>query len=160
MVLLLSAITAIFVLRALAGARLVSNSRFTKIREIAHGSHSILKDNKLFMDLLTINLLSIAVMALRFIVAFRAINYKASFILSFTAAQAKTLAIFLNLTPSGIGIAEFSAGVVSRLTDKNLNVGVYAASIDRVVSIVTLLAISLFSAVYFYRYKIRPKGRS
>lgn len=150
---LLSFLTAlsVFMLKLMTGAKILLGLKIEKINNIASEANRILSDNKLLASLLYINILAIAAMGLRFFIAFRALNYKTSFILPFLAGQAKTLAVLINLTPSGIGVAELSAGIVSGLTDKNINIGIYAASIDRIVSILALFVIFTFAIIYFRR---------
>ena len=143
----------VFVLKLMTGTKFFPGLKLEKINKITSEANSILNDSRLLTGLLYINILAIAAMALRFLIAFRALSYKTSFILPFMAAQVKTLAVLVNLTPSGIGVAELSAGIVSGLTDKNMNIGIYAASIDRIVSILTLFVIFTIAVIYLRRHE-------
>lgn len=140
-------------LKTLAKKERFFGMKLKKIKPVILGSSMILGDAALLSKLFVVNLFSMLAIGLRFSVAFRIVSYKASFVLSVLAGQVKTLAMLLNITPSGLGLAEFSAGIVSSITNRNLNIGVYAASVDRIISVVVLLVISIVAFIYLYRRK-------
>lgn len=128
--------------------------RLSKINIFIRDVSVILEDKKLLRRIFLINIAGIVVMGLRFFEAFKMLNCKAPPILSLLAGQIKTLAMLINITPSGLGVAEVSAGIISGITSNNINIGIYAATIDRIISIITLIFICLF---YFGR-KVRRCG--
>lgn len=124
--------------------------KWEKLGLLGSGLRYILGEGFLLVKLIAVNLASIIVMGLRFFVSFRALSYSASFLLSLLCALGKKVVVIIGIAPSGLGISEAFAGAISELMKGGLEVGVFAASIDRVISIIVLIPVS---AVSFYFLK-------
>lgn len=129
------------------------NFKWEKLGLMGSGLKFILGDTVLFIKLIAVNLASIIVMGFRFFVCFRALSFNASFLLSLLCAQAKKVLVIIGIVPSGLGISEAAAGAISEVMKDGLEVGVFAASLDRVVSILVLIPISMFSFYYLKNLK-------
>ena len=81
------------------------------------------------------------------------VSFSAPILLSFLAGGVKILAMALSIIPSGLGIAELFAGGISNMMDSGVNIGVYAAFIDRIVSIIVLLVVGTISFGYLYKHR-------
>jgi uncharacterized protein (TIRG00374 family) len=143
--LFVSMLVAVVVMRKLAHAKELFGFKIKRVNELVREANTILEDKKLLSRMFLINIFTIAIMGLRFFEAFKMLSYKAPVILSILSGQVKTLAMLINITPSGIGVAEVSAGLISGVASNNVNIGIYAATIDRVISILVMLVICLFS---------------
>jgi len=137
-------LASISVVQLLVRREKVLGIKLEKINTMIKEASVILEDKKLLKEIFFINVVSIVVMGLRFFEAFKILNFKAPLILSLLAGQIKTLAMLINITPSGLGVAEVFAGLVSGITYNNVDIGIYAASIDRIVSVLVLIIICIF----------------
>lgn len=137
----------------------VGKVKTRKIKDGIQELHLLLSDRALLLELFMINIGIIAIMAFRFAIAFKVLNYKASFMLSFLAGQMKSLAVLVNLSPSGLGLAELLAGVMSKMAGGNIAIGIYAASVDRGVSVVVLIVLSILSLVYLKKRHVFNAGK-
>ena len=138
-------LTAILIMKILARTKEFFGFDLKRVNDMVREASIILDDKKLLSQMFLINFFTMIIMGLRFSEAFKMLSYKAPIILSILAGQVKTLAMLINITPSGLGIAEVSAGFVSGATFNNINIGIYAATIDRIVSVLALIIICLFS---------------
>ncbi len=129
---------------------IVNASRWQKIQKVINGLNIIISDRRLLLKLVLINFLAILVMSVRFAISFKIVSYDAPLILSFLAGQVKIIAVLLGIIPSGLGIAELFAGGVSEMMHAGVDMGVYAASVDRVISVLTLIFVGSISFVYLY----------
>lgn len=127
--------------------------RLKKIGDMVVEADRVFNDRSILSRMFFINVLIMFFMGLRFSVAFGALSYNAPLLVSLLAGQAKTLATLINITPSGLGLAEVSAGLISSLMKGNINIGIYAASIDRIISILSLIVICGISGAFFYNKK-------
>jgi uncharacterized membrane protein YbhN (UPF0104 family) len=123
------------------------------------GLRSIFSDKKLMFNLTLLHLGIIFIVAVRFGISFNIVSFAATPLLSLVAGQVKIIATLLSIVPAGLGIAEFFAGAVSELMGVGLNIGVYAASVDRIISVILLLILSPVSFGYIYHY-IRPAKKA
>jgi len=128
-----------------------ADSIWDKIKKAVTGLDIVLHDKQLLFKILCINLSIILTMGARFAICFKILSFNAPLILSLLTGQVKTIAALLSIVPSGLGIAEFFAGGISELMDSGLNIGVYAASIDRIVSVLVLLCIGSISFAYLWK---------
>jgi len=125
--------------------------KWQKLDSMGSGLRRILRDRALLARLVVINLLSILVMGLRFFVSFRALSFRATLLLSLLCGQIKKAVTIIGMIPSGLGISEASVGAVSGAMKEGLEVGIFAASLDRVVTIVVLILIGTYSLYYLAR---------
>jgi uncharacterized membrane protein YbhN (UPF0104 family) len=137
-------------LRALNG-----KLKWKKLDQLGNGLRVILGKKSIFARLIAINLLAVIVMGLRFFVSFRALSFSAPFLLSVLCGEVKKVTTIIGLVPSGLGISEISAGAISGAMKDGLDIGVFAASLDRVVSVAVLLAAGTYS--FYYLAKTRKK---
>ena len=128
-------------------------SNWEKIKKITIGLNLILSNRPFLIRLVLLELLIIVSMGIRFAVCFKILSFNAPLIVSFLAGSAKITAMLISIVPSGLGIAELFAGGVSEMSALGVNIGVYAAAVDRVVSVVALILISSVSFVSLYRHK-------
>jgi uncharacterized membrane protein YbhN (UPF0104 family) len=133
--------------------------RSERIRASLKNLRLILTDKRLLLKLLMLHFTAIIVMAVRFALAFRVLNYNAPFVLSFLSGQLKSLAMLVNITPAGLGVAELLAGVMTKITGGNVAIGVYAASVDRIISVLILLALGVTSFVYLNKRHLFDAGK-
>lgn len=148
--------SAVFLILLLLSAFLVLVHRkfkWEKLGLLGSGLRHILAEGMLLVKLILVNLASIIVMGLRFFVSFRALSYSASFLLSLLCALGKKVVVIIGIVPSGLGVSEAFAGAISELMKGGLEVGVFAASIDRIISIVVLIPASAVSLYCLKRIK-------
>jgi len=141
---------AIFLLNRLARYILPVNGILRRILEGVDTLSIILADKKLALNLVLINCGITLIMGIRFAVSFNILSFRASPLLPFIAGQVNMITALLSIVPSGLGIAEFMAGVVSELMGGGLNIGIYGASVDRIISVLLLLLVGLISFRYIY----------
>ncbi|MGB2599105.1 MAG: lysylphosphatidylglycerol synthase domain-containing protein [Candidatus Omnitrophota bacterium] len=127
--------------------------KWHKLSQMGNGLRIILSKRSFLYRLLAIDLLAILALGLRFFVSFRILSFKAPLILSVLCGGVKKATAIMGLVPAGLGVSEISAGAVSELMKKGLDIGVFAASLDRVVSILVLLLAG--SVSFFYLTKIK-----
>ncbi|MBD3379384.1 MAG: hypothetical protein GF408_02865 [Candidatus Omnitrophica bacterium] len=144
------------VLIVIAGILLVFFSKYVrweKAAKVGKGLRALLRKRALLCKLMFVDLIMVFSIGMRFFVSFRALSVDASPLLSLLCGQAKTAAALLGLIPAGLGISELSAGAVSEVLKAGLEAGVFAGSLDRIVSICTLLVISSYSFIFLLRIK-------
>ena len=152
-ILFLGILCGLFLVKALVKNNLFSQPVWEKAKEAVNGLGIVLNDKVLMRNLLWLNLLTVLTMGARLAIAFKILSFKAPLILPFIAGQVKIIAVLLSVTPSGLGIAELAAGGVSEVMNSGVNIGIYAASVDRVLSVLFLIIMSGISFVYIYRHK-------
>jgi uncharacterized membrane protein YbhN (UPF0104 family) len=130
-----------------------SNRLFKKIKEVLEGLTIVLDDRRLLVKLILASLLSVLFIGLRFAVEFKMISFHVAPVLPFIVGQAKMITTLLSITPSNIGIAELAAGGASEMLSMGLKSGVYAAAIDRIVTVLVLIVMSFVSFIYIGKKK-------
>jgi len=146
-------IAAIFFLKRFRDKPVSVITKWDKVKEAVVGLNIMFADKSLLFKLVLLNFISVVIIGLRFSVCFRMVSFSAPLLLSFLAGGVKILAMALSIIPSGLGIAELFAGGISNMMDSGVNIGVYAASIDRIISIIVLLVVGTISFGYLYKHR-------
>jgi len=121
-----------------------------RLKKVVDGFHVVLGDKRLLARLLFVNFLGTIVMGLRLAVCFKILSFSAPIILSFLTGQVKIIATLLSIVPSGLGIAELFSGAVTEMMNSGINIGIFAASVDRMVSVLVLVLLGSASFIYLY----------
>ncbi len=146
-------VAAIFFLKRFRDKPASVITKWDKVKEAIAGLNIIFADKVLLFQLVLLNFISVVIIGMRFSVCFRMVSFSAPLLLSLLAGGVKILAMALSIIPSGLGIAELFAGGISNMMDSGANIGVYAAFIDRIVSVIVLLAVGTVSFGYLYKHR-------
>jgi uncharacterized membrane protein YbhN (UPF0104 family) len=128
---------------------------FRKINLVIEGWENVRRSKKLIIGTTTIGMLNIFIGALILFIEFRIFGIELSFLKSLIIAITAMLAIFINITPGGLGIKEGLIVLTSTILIIPTEISISVSIIDRAIHMLILFILGpIFSYILF---KHKPK---
>ena len=104
-----------------------------RLNELIRGWNIMREKGSTLFSLVILDIISVLIFSLRYYIAFRAFSFSIPFWCCIILAPLSILSTRLSFTPAGMGIKEAAVGFASKILGTGLNLGIYAASLDRAV---------------------------
>lgn len=139
------------------GERLPDDRRGRIVRKFVSGFVSIKKQPKVAAQILVLMAVQFALLAMRLLISFDAIQVSILPQLLFLLAPITTLLSFISITPGNLGLREWVIGLLSQVGGYQFETGVFAGVIDRTVQMVCIFAFGAVAMVWMWA-RLRRKS--
>ncbi|MDA2932723.1 flippase-like domain-containing protein [Acidobacteria bacterium AH-259-D05] len=130
---------------------------FCRVGDFMESWEAIRSDGALVRQLMILSASGIMIYGLRLYTAYHALGYQVPIGYCLVIAPLGTISMMLSISPAGLGVREAAVGMASALLGFGLSNGVYAAALDRAVSMVWVFILgTFFSYVLTSRVLIGP----
>lgn len=126
----------------------------TAIKDLLLGLGQIRKNGKGILVLFILATIQLLAAALRLWVCFKALNTPVTIFGCIMFAVVSNLLLIINITPGSLGLREVLIGAIAQFTGLSFERGLFAASLDRVFSLVFTLFTGLASLVVLKKKKM------
>ena len=122
---------------------------------------TIRSDSALVGRLMLLSTSGIMLYGLRLYTAYHALGYQVPIAYCLIIAPLASMSMVFSILPAGLGVREAVVGLASDLLGLSLSSGVYAAALDRVVSMVWVFVLgAAFSYILTSRVVVKPEDRA
>lgn len=125
---------------------------WSKIDSFVDGWDIIRSSKHCIPRLIAIDIVSLAIIAIRFYLAGQILGIGVNFVQAIIIAAMAMVTLLVNITPGAIGIREAIAGFSATLVGTSLTDGVLIASLERAVILFWVLLIGIPYSIYFARH--------
>jgi len=126
----------------------------TAIKDLLLGLEQIRKNYRSVVVLFLLATVLLLTIALRLWVCFRALDTSVTLIGCVMFAVVSNLLLIINITPGSLGLREIIIGAIASFTGLNFERGLFAASLDRVFSLLFAVVVGLPGLAVLKRKKL------
>lgn len=124
---------------------------FSYLMGIIKGIRPILKNYELLFSLITIMSVSVIITAFKYYLIFHSLSYNISFLQTLIITIVIHISSIIKITPSNLGIQEFTTGLISIALGGSLHQGVIVATFDRIITVFWTLLLGFIFKKYFIK---------